>query len=163
MPPAVKAPTAPSTRPPLAASRNRQNVDSSSKPLCDNQPPKKPVSFAFTTGKLTGSASKAAPSFHFDVPKIERKASSVVKIPDFAAAHRAAEAKRLKALAQGQTRLTKVAGGHTPGRISRMRMAERAEYDKANREYHRQREAARQRFMKEQQVGPLGFIRGSTS
>jgi hypothetical protein len=79
--------------------------------------------------------------------------SSVVKIPDFAAAHRAAEAKRRQALAQGKGKLTKIEGGHTPGRTSRMRMAERAEYDKANREYQRQREEARQRFIKEQEVG----------
>ncbi len=88
----------------------------------------------------------------FEVEPIARKPSSVVQIPDFAAAHRAAEAKRLRILAGGKSKLTHVEAGKTPGRTSRMRMQERAEYDAQNQEYHRQREAARQAFLAEQEV-----------
>ncbi len=85
-------------------------------------------------------------------PPLGRKKSSVVKVPDYAAAHRAAETKRRQALQQGQSRLTKVEGGRTPGRTSRMRMQERAQHGQIGKEYHQRRQEAREKFLQEKEV-----------
>lgn len=88
-----------------------------------------------------------------DLPKIERKPSAVVSIPDFSKLHAANELRKEKVMQQRRMPSTTVQCGRTPGKVSRARMAERAEYfDNANSKYQQVREAARERFFQEKKV-----------
>lgn len=88
------------------------------------------------------------------VEGIARKPSSIVKIPDFEKAHKIAEIKVKRA----PPRLTRPDSGKTPGRTSRARMMERAEFDKANRDYQQRREDAMKRFKQEKEVSRIRRI-----
>ena len=93
------------------------------------------------------SASRNKPSLPV-VEGIARKPSSIVQIPDFAKAHKAVDIKTKRT----QPRITRPEPGRTPGRTSRARMMERAEFDKANRDYQMRREEALKRYKQEKEV-----------
>jgi hypothetical protein len=85
------------------------------------------------------------------VEGIARKPSSIVQIPDFDKAHKAVESKTKRV----QPRITRPEPGRTPGRTSRARMMERAEFDKANRDYQARREEALRRYKQEKEVSVM--------
>lgn len=98
-----------------------------------------------TRGPNRSSLSKIAPPV---VEGIARKPSSIVQIPDFEKAHKAAAVKVKRA----PPRLTRPDSGKTPGRTSRARMMERAEFDKANQDYQKRREDALKRYKQEKEA-----------
>lgn len=96
-------------------------------------------------------AAKTNPAFKVEKPVIQgipRKPSSVVSIPNFDKVHKQLEVKASKP----RPKITRPEVGRTPGRTSRVRMQERAEFDKANQDYQRRREEALRRYRKEKEV-----------
>ena len=120
---------------------------------CANTRPRIALDDLPTIGSNRPNANKiVAPT----VQGITRKPSAIVKIPNFEKAHRAAEVK----VKRTPPRVTRPDCGKTPGRTSRARMIERAEFDKANREYQQRREDALKRFKQEKEVSSENSMTG---
>jgi hypothetical protein len=117
--------------------------------------PRAALNHLATRGPNRSSLSKIAPPI---VEGIARKPSSIVQIPDFEKAHKAAAVKVKRA----PPRLTRPDSGKTPGRTSRARMMERAEFDKANQDYQKRREDALKRYKQEKEAS-LGWTVASES